>query len=321
MPKKGRPPVRRAENPYVINKSQFDPGASLADFVGLTALDHLPAAPASRSNHDLPWWTWGIIYHFNVPVLRRVLESILVFDHGFDPVSVTDVLRSLRTVAYIEGTRIVCTLVKFDGDTEPNHLYSCDRDPTEEEIEYLRGAHEKRSRAMSREVLGEAGERYFRAILRASGCYSSITQVVSLGSVQDDNGKNKLDLKATSNATGVRFGISIKNQREWLRPDDKALKDVVKKAYAHSVKPWLVVPYATKEAIVRCQGSGIRLSELRRQIVPAEDQEKRSMRKVIDDLRPVIGVMPFEYLHTRPGRTLEKSVTAESDIAALRQLD
>ena len=46
---------------------------------------------------------------------------------------------------------------------------------------------------------------------------------------------------AKAKASGAKFGISVKNMREWLRPDDKAIKDVVKRAHAHNAVPWLVV--------------------------------------------------------------------------------
>jgi hypothetical protein len=54
------------------------------------------------------------------------------------------------------------------------------------------------------------------------------------------------------------------------------------------------------------------LTVLGRQIVPAEDSEKHVMRNVIDDLRAVIGSLPFEFLYKRFDRTLSQSQLARN---------
>jgi hypothetical protein len=257
--------------------------------------------------------------HLEVPVLRRVLESILVFDYGFDPAAVTNALSSLRSGEYVKGAPIYRTRVRFGGEPDPNHVYSYNRRPTRAEMYALRSLYHERERVLDRQ-LGRAGEHYVRAILKHSGCFVNVTQDGNVGNVRDPNGKNRLDLKATGKASRVTFGISVKNMREWLRPDDKAIDDVVKKAHAHDAVPWLVASYASDGAVTRCFDSGIYLTLLGCQIVDAEDRDNRRMRDVIYRLRPVIGVLPFELRYAQASRTIKHSSTAERHIRAARSV-
>lgn len=306
-------------NPYKSALASFQPQATYPWFEGIADLEPLPGSASRRGREKLRWWAFGIIMQFEVPVLRRVLESILVFDYGFDPAAVTNALNSLRSEEYIKGARIYRTRARFGGEPDPNHVYSYKRRPTLAEMQALRSLYRERERVLDRQI-GKPGERYVRAILKQSGCFVDVTQVANVGNVYDSNGQNRLDLKATAKASGVKFGISVKNMREWLRPDDKALKDVVKKASAHGVTPWLVVSYASQKVVDRCRGSGIKLTILRRQIVPAEDTSERLMRDVVRRLRPVIGVMPFVFLYAQTSRTISDSEVGQWHLNMVREV-
>ena len=61
----------------------------------------------------------------------------------------------------------------------------------------------------------------------------------------------------------------------------------------------LFVPFPDAGTIERCRDDGIRLEMMGAQIVPVEDRHKRSMRTVINELRPVIGPQPFRFLLKR----------------------
>jgi hypothetical protein len=317
--KRGWPEASLQENPYDAALSSFQPRATYPWFDGIADLGGLPTRPASIRGKDLRWWAFGLIMQFEVPVLRRVLESILVFDYGFDPVAVTNALASLRSEQYIKDTRIYRTRAKFSGEPEPNHVYSYNRRPTVEEMHALRSLYREREDVLDR-LLGKPGEHYVRAILKHSDCFADVTQKSKVGDVYDSNHKNRLDLKATGKVSGATFGISVKNMREWLRPDDKALDDVVKRAHAHNALPWLVTSYASGRTIARCAYGGIYLTVLGRQIVNAEDQYARLMRDVIYRLRPVIGVLPFEFCYAQTSRTIKHSETAGQHIKGARQV-
>jgi len=236
-----------------------------------------------------------------VPVLRRVVEAILVFDHGFTPEAVTTALDNLRTFEFLGGNHIIVS--EFESGSETCDLYSYKRGPTKAELKFLHAAYAERRRVLSNSLLKTAGERYVRAAILKSGNYQGVTRVSRLGKITDGSGKNALDMLATLKTSRVTFGISVKNQHAWLFPGDKSIKDVYAKAAAHGVKPWLVVPFATKDAQLRCQHDGIKLSELHRQVVPAEDRYGRPMELTIRNLRSVIGPQPFRYLYARASRS------------------
>jgi hypothetical protein len=258
-----------------------------------------------------------------IPVLRRVVEAILVFDHGFEPEAVTRALDRLVSEEYLGGRHIIRTLLPI-GSLD-NHVYSFNRKPTQVELDYLVAWCGERDRALTKETLRDAGEQYFRAVLLASGNYTDVTQKLRLGKVTDIDEQLTLDILATDKRSGTKYGISVKNQREWLYPDSRAIRDCYNRAIANELMPWLVVPFATKEAIDRCARDKIRLHVLHRQIVPAivpaEDKAKnkkgRLLRKIIEDLRVVIGSQPFGYSYARFDRTLRESPAAVQDVKSV----
>ena len=92
----------------------------------------------------------------------------------------------------------------------------------------------------------------------------------------------------------------------------KAIKDCYSRARAHGVKPWLFVPFAAEAGVRACRDLGVRLTILRRQILPAEDEQKRSMRQMVDALYEAIGPQPCEFLSKQFDRTLAQSIDAQT---------
>ena len=112
------------------------------------------------------------------PVLRRVIESKLVFEHDFHPRVVTQALLELRKDATVRQQTFRC------GSLD-NHLYTIGRNPTETELQLLTDLYEERERVLSRNILGGTGELYVRALFRATGAFCGVTQAGRLGSVVD----------------------------------------------------------------------------------------------------------------------------------------
>jgi hypothetical protein len=315
--KRGRP-----ANPYTLRESLWKPGATRDWFEEVADLAP-PITPASIHKPDLRWWVYGLIISLEIPVLRRVVEAILVFEHGFEPEAVTIALDRLVSEPYLEGQHIVLTRLPI-GSAD-NHVYSFEREPTQIELDYLAARCGERDRVLTKEALRDAGEQYFRAVLLASGNYTGVTQKKRLGKVTDMDEQLTLDILATDKRSGTKYGISVKNQHEWLYPNSRAIKDCYSRANANERLPWLVVPFATKEAIDRCARDKIRLHVLHRQIVPAivpaedkaEDKKDRRFRTIIEDLRVVIGPQPFGYLRVRSDRTLGQSPAALEDVKSV----
>lgn len=311
----------RPANPYSEREWWWKPGAT-RDWFDANADLASVLPPASVKNNDIRWYAYGLIMQLEVPVLRRVIESMLVFDHGFKPEAVTAALDKLVAKDFIDGRNVVRTEVER-GDARPTYVYSYKRKPTSGELKYLHEASEERDGVLTIQTLKDAGERYVRSMLVASGRYSGITQASRLGSVALASGEHALDLVATEESTGYGFGISVKNQREWLYSGDKgmktgrAIRDCYTKAKEHGLQPWLVVPFASESAIERCERDGIRLTVLGRQILPALDAGGHHMRRAVEGLRSVIGPQPYDYLYARFDRTLKQSAAARSDVDAV----
>jgi hypothetical protein len=327
MAKRGRPRLLRQENPYITYARRFRPGATKHWF------DHfadLGTPGSSQYRARINERACELIFRMKVPLLRRVIESILVFDHGFSPAEVTKALAELQNRIY-KGKLIGQQAERLYNEprSNPSHVYWCGERPTLDQIDFLKDKYRNREILLT-ESLGNAGERYVRALIKASNCFESVTQENQIGSVFDAEGKNKLDLMAMSKRSGIRYGISVKNEREFLRPDSVSLNDVLKKCYKHSLaglaKPWLFVAYASDEARAVCKDRDIRLTVLEHQVLPAEISvraakgvsKKRAMRDVVKELLPVIGVMPFAYIYATAGRTLKSSLAAQAIIQKIR---
>lgn len=306
----------RPRNPYNKDKCQWRPGATSEWFGAEPAIAAL--RPASRNQEDIRWYAYGLIMQFQVPVLRRVIEAVLVFDHGFKPKAITEALYKLEKHEYMGGRHIVCERVQLDGKV--HKVYSFRRLATPAERDYLQNLCGSLNKALPNKAIGNAGEQYARGLLISSNQYCNITQKSRLGQVVDQNGENKLDLVAKDIQSGRTYGISVKNQREWIHSGHSAIKDCYNKAHAHGLLPWLIVSFADSSAIKRCERDGIRLTVLNRQIVPAEASDGRRMRNVLRELWSVIGPRPFEFLHARFDRTLKSSSATVADVAAIRSL-
>jgi hypothetical protein len=144
-----------------------------------------------------------------------------------------------------------------------------------------------------------------------------VTQRQRLGMIVDEKRKNAADVMVTDRVTGERYMVSVKNQKEFLFPGNRAIKDCYTKAKGHRARPWLFIPFAVPKAMRRCKGDRIRLTVLGRQISPAEDPKKQYMWWVIEQLRPLLGPQPFELLYARFDRTLKNSEAAKHDLQML----
>jgi len=238
---------------------------------------------------------------------------VLVFTHGFRPQSITRALTKFQRInldnIHYHGKPIYGTRAK-----ETNVF--CHRKPSVKNLKFLRAMLDDARFMLSKEELKQAGERYVRRWLRANG-YVKVTRTKELGSVTisstlpkrlreayrlSKEPEHSLDVIATEEKTGLRFGVSVKNQRAWMTRGKSAIPDVFTKAKAHKSQPMLFVPFPDAGTIERCRDDGIRLEIMGAQIVPAEDRNKRPMRKVINDLRPVIGPQPYRFLPKRERR-------------------
>lgn len=250
------------------------------------------------------------------PVLRRVIEAILVFDHGWKPANVTAALKAAQQ------ENLVLTTLPFPGQDQDAEVYTFRKRPTLAEMDYLRDKYTLREETLTKHVLGAAFEHYVRSIIIASKCFEGVTALKThrgkkkLGYVVDAEGMNALDLTATDAASGICYGISVKNLREWLHAQHCAIDDVIAKCRDRKLEPWLFVPFAAEEAMERCRDEGISLTILGRQIVPAELRGKH-MRRIIGSLRGVIGPQPFDYNYLRFSQTLKNSPMAQRDVAQL----
>ena len=312
-------PVGRPRNPYVASCGHWNPGATRHWFSDGSDLAPAPS-PASSNLEDLRWHTAGLINFFEFPVLRRVIESTLVFDHGFRPNAVSDALAGLISAEYIPGWRFHVTRLPLGAHGKPDNVYSCNRLPFASEIDYLRAAYQERTSALNVSTLCNAGESYFRSILIESGRFKRITPFKRLGAVEGSRSGKTLDVAATDTQSGIRYGISIKNQREWLYPGAPEIDDVKSRADFHGFEPWLVVPFAVDEAKKRCKRDGIRLTVLGRQIVPASDPKGRPMKRLIERLRCVVGPQPFDFNYSRFRDTLMESPATQRDVEALAEI-
>jgi hypothetical protein len=171
--------------------------------------------------------------------------------------------------------------------------------------------------AISNELTKRAGEQYVRSILAHSGRFEGITQRERLGHVANGRALT-LDLAATDRQTGIRFGISVKNQSGFLRQDAPAIRDCFTRARLHDTRPWLFVPFATPEALIRCQRDGVKLTILGRQLLPAETDDRQVLRWIIPSFRPdIIGNQPIDFVYQRFTKTRNASLLVQRDFLEL----
>ena len=280
----------------------WQPGATRDWLLHSDLEDSHPLPPGSDPAKDIRHQAYGLIMLLKVPVLRRVVEAILVFDHGFNPTAVTNALNKLVFGEdYLPGKKIYRSELHIVGEAMPSHVYSFNREPTTAELQYLRDLCDLRNRALTKDVLKTAGERYVRAWL-VSEKFVDVTPERQLGKVRSPSGAaDSLDVLATDHS-GQRFGISVKNMREWLMPGNRAISDARKRGYAHDVRPWLVVPWASPEAQLRCITTGIRLTVLGAQILPETLPNGKRTRSIVKQLRAVIGPAHYGFIGERADR-------------------
>jgi hypothetical protein len=247
-----------------------------------------------------------------LPIPRRAIESVLVFDHHFGLHRVRNALDRMHKARPYEvwfETKPV-----YEGLYE-THIFAI-AEPTMKHRKLLRAMLDASRDMLTFDELGSAGEKYARRWLIANG-FVAVTKTERLGKVTLSSRmrtlarkrhrrlklpEHSLDVLATEKATGLQYAISVKNHRAWMTRGRSAIPDIITKAKAHKRLPMLFVPFPDAAAIERCQDDGVRLEIIGAQIVPAEDRNKRPMEKIINDLRPVIGPQPYEFLLKRKRR-------------------
>jgi hypothetical protein len=171
--------------------------------------------------------------------------------------------------------------------------------------------------AVPNELYKRAGEEYVRALFVHNDDFEHISQRRNLGRALE-NGPLTHDLTVTDRRTGERFGVSVKNQNEFIFPGHRAIRDVARRAQEAQILPWLVVPFATEEAAARCERDGIRLTILGRQILPTESEGHQLMRNVIRRFQQhILGEQPFDFIYRRFSKTLRQSLAVERDLQQL----
>lgn len=258
-----------------------------ADLVSRFVLSH-------AANRSTPRAIIELLAFVRIPIPRRTIEAVLVFDHDFDSVQVTAALARIRKSPVPE---IWFDSMPIYNNVNRTDVYCIER-PQDSHLVLLRSMLDSARTLLNNAELRVAGEQHVRRWLRANG-FTNVTQEWHLGEVKLPSGKHKLDLIATEQASKIKFGISVKNQNARLTRGKSAVDDVFTKAKEHGLQPMLFVPFAHRRTIERCKDDGIRLAVMGAQIVPAENLAKQPMRSVINRLRPVIGPQPFEFLLKR----------------------
>lgn len=297
----------RAPNPYNSRLPWFSPHGTKGwldaeEYSGATL-----ALPGIYSDSDISACIELILDAFDVPILRRVLEKILVFTHGFHPVAVTNAIDALCNVPFPKVFRkAICV------NGQENQVISYKRLAYPREEKALIHLCEYRGQLLTHSILRTAGERFARRALIASKSFTEISSVSNLGeeictnshtlalcapslkSKEQCEKPHKLDILATSKHSRIEYGISVKNQHEWITRGDAAIKDIYTKAKAHGRVPWLFVAWADDGARKRCEDEGIRLTVMHRQIVPKKTIDGHRMELKLKKLRPTVG--PQDYL-------------------------
>jgi len=300
--KPARGPGRPA-NPYIAAVNWFAPKATVDWLQPVADLEASCPHPGKfRDTSAAKDAAYGLLISTGLPMPRRVIESILVHDHGFYPVAVTAALQSLGTGSpqYNASGRIVMRELNVPGQAKPSHVYTWNREPTNGEIKALLGLIKRRNSFLTKERLRDAGEEYVRGWLLKEGGFVNITIADELGEVGPK--PYTLDLAATDRVTAVPYGISVKNERAWLKANSKNIDDVIRRAARNQMKPWLFMPFALDTAIQQCRESGVRLTTLGKQIVPVS-VPGRMMALEIESLRAVLGVEEYGFVHARAERS------------------
>jgi hypothetical protein len=275
-----------AENPYAVRLSAFQPGATATWPREAADTLVLPLRPGSAA-----WKVAVILHQLAVPVLRRVIEAILVQDHGLRVEAVTEALATVvnRGIAFRTEVRFM------PKQRAPDHVYSI-AEVAPLFIDALRPFYRRREEVLSAGALGDAGESYVRGALLHTGRYRLVTQPRRLGGAT-----RNLDVEATHEATGSVYGISVKNESEYLTGRSKHFKDLLNKVHGSNLRPMLIVTNATSRARKMAQHLGVRLVTIGAQVVPGTYNGTR-MATIVAALRPVLGPEPILYLPQRAGR-------------------
>ena len=244
-----------------------------------------------------------LISKFPVPVLRRTLQAILVWDHGFTVQQATASHKYLDTRDAVP--RIFRAEMPFTGQQYDNVVFKAGREPSITELNWLGQLILLQRQIISNKRLGEEAERYMRAWIVKSKLFDRVTPESDLGRVAVPGTNKTVDIAATEIATGTRYVISVKNYNGPMLPNHVSIAQLQKCARQTGAHPWLVVPYAFEETISRCSMAGIRLTGLGSQIAPQsyeQDGRVKRMNAAIKKLRPVVGPQPYELIGQRADR-------------------
>jgi hypothetical protein len=231
-----------------------------------------------------------------VALHRRFIQAILVYDCGYEPRIVTEILGKLRRWKSFHVFQ-----TELDVLGERSHIYSLGRSASESEKSQIGTLIQLRQETLQPNVLGPAGEGFIRSCLIETGEFEDVTRRQDLGRLTDDDGKNRIDLYATNKRTGTRYAISVKNQAEWLYSGNRGIRDAHTKAKAHGRVPWLVAPFFSDPAKARCANNPegpIRFTEIGAQVMPSRIAG-RDARVLLEELAPLIGPQPIVLFGTR----------------------
>jgi len=288
-------------------------GSDLAISGPFRGNDYSLPTDTSTEPEDQSRRVFCLIRDLGAPVLRTHIAAVLEFQERIHPLIVTKGVRDIKAASGDGGEITHSILGRSNRD-----LFCYDRLPTAQELEHLTALCNSKDGRVNNWSVRSAGEQYFRSALLRSGRLDKVTRPGRLGYVRDLNGENALDIVARDKETGITYGISVKNTREWLFGKKNPIADCYVKATAHGLVPWLVVPFATPEGIRSCKSRNVRLTVLGRQIMPAESADKRSMKRVITELYTILGPTPFEFLYKHNSITFERSEMASIDVETVR---
>jgi hypothetical protein len=294
----------RPRNPYSKRLGDFAPKATcdwLQPSADLAASNPLPGKfqGLRKTEYDVI----GLLMQMEVPVLRRVIESILTHDHGDYPASVTTALANVTTQKrYTSRWPITLTELPYPPRGRRTHVYTYKREPTGAEIRALVKMCRDRDKYLNKNVLKRAGERFVREWLVRGG-YTQVTPDDRVGKVRIGGRGLTTDLVAYCERESEWYAISVKNQREWLSASvGRTFDDVLKRAHHFDARAWLVVPFALDTAIERSRTSRIRLTLMGKQIAPVTAPGKL-LKLGIENMRPALGVEQYGFIMERADRT------------------
>jgi hypothetical protein len=299
----------RPVNPYTTSDSLWRPGYTKSGFFEFDNLiynppslhylskyedeENLPSVGQGILENEIEWYIYALLAQAKVPLVRRFIEQVFVFDHGMKPHAVTYGLSVLR-----EGTTYGLPKVYWQG-VDMGHRKATDvysiKPLSPAEIRYLRKLYDLRKKYLNQKVLGNAGEQYVRSALKRDKRYCHTTREKNLGKIKTPS--KCLDILTTDAETGIRYGIEVRNSRAFLHPESPWIDEVKDKAKSLGRTPWLICAYAVPGMVEICEARGVRLTVLGFQVAPEKyphGRRGRRIKKVLEELLPIHGPSKWE---------------------------